>query len=793
MRIAHRPAGPAIAAAFALLVGMLAAVAPSAPASAAPITDFRPGNIISDGVMYDYRSMSLAQVTTFIATEGAACQATTGNICLKDYRETTPSRPASELCPRPYAGASSETAAAIVTKAAVACGINPQVLLVTLQKEQGLITAPTGKPPSTYARALGFGCPDHTGGWCNPEYAGFANQVYSAAQQLQRYAAYPSSFSHRAYATNYVRYHPNPDCGSSPVYIENQATASMYNYTPYQPNAAALAAGSGTGDACSSYGNRNFHIYFKRWFGLPTDNRLPIGHVDSVTASGSGSIDVRGWAFDRDTSDPIKVHVYVDGRLATALTASLPRSDIARIYGRELAGFRGTVPAAPGSHQVCVYAINQPAGGNPRLACADVTVTNTPPRGSIDKVTSSGGMVTVKGWALDPDTTASIRVHAYLDGRGVRSGVADLSRPDVGRVFGLGDAHGYSLTFPASDGVHQVCVYAIDATAPPHTRIGCRELTVTNAAPVGRLDKVDPSTPSSTLVGGWAFDPDTDQPISVRYRVDGTTVLTGTASSYRPDVGRVYGVSDHHGYNGRVALRYGDHEVCVDASDSATGQFHTVGCRTTTVPDTVTAGALTSAEPGTASVTVSGWAWDYDVPDRPIVVSVLVDGAVAGTATADRTLSPTPAGAGRATVGYTAAVPATPGAHEVCVRATDPVSRATVTLGCQGVTVANSLPFGSLDVVEGRDDSIRVRGWAMDPDRPEPINVHLYVDGALRTGITANGYRPDVERVHGNGAMHGFDVVLDGIPAGSRTVCVYAINWPAGSNPRIGCATVDVT
>ena len=67
--------------------------------------------------------------------------------------------------------------------------------------------------------------------------------------------------------TNNVRYNPNASCGSSPVYIANQATAGLYNYTPYQPNAAALAAGAGSGDYCSAYGNRNFWIYFTNWFG----------------------------------------------------------------------------------------------------------------------------------------------------------------------------------------------------------------------------------------------------------------------------------------------------------------------------------------------------------------------------------------------------------------------------------------------------------------------------------------------------------------------------------------------
>ena len=65
-------------------------------------------------------------------------------------------------------------------------------------------------------------------------------------------------------------YSPNEACGASDVYIYNDATAVLYIYTPYQPNAAALAAGTGTGDECSSYGNRNFMIIYTSYFGSPT-------------------------------------------------------------------------------------------------------------------------------------------------------------------------------------------------------------------------------------------------------------------------------------------------------------------------------------------------------------------------------------------------------------------------------------------------------------------------------------------------------------------------------------------
>ncbi len=101
--------------------------------------------------------------------------------------------------------------------------------------------------------------------------AGFFYQIYYGARQFNRYAAHPERYNHRAGVVNTVLYNPNLACGSSPVLIRNLATAGLYNYTPYQPNAAALANLYGTGDTCSAYGNRNTWRMWTDWFGDPTE------------------------------------------------------------------------------------------------------------------------------------------------------------------------------------------------------------------------------------------------------------------------------------------------------------------------------------------------------------------------------------------------------------------------------------------------------------------------------------------------------------------------------------------
>ncbi|GAA4745677.1 hypothetical protein GCM10023328_29870 [Modestobacter marinus] len=251
---------------FALVATALAlpgaGTTPASTAQAADLRYFDAGNIISDAVFFDGLAMDRGAVQTFLSTKGAACVA--GEMpCLKDYRQNTADQSGDAYCST-YRGAANETAASILVKIGAACRVNPRVLLVLLQKEQGLVTG-TRPSATRYTKATGFACPDTSA--CNPAFSGFVSQVYFAARQFQRYAAGVAG-SYRAGRDNKVHYHPDlTRCGSSMVYISNKATAGLYSYTPYQPNAAALAAGYREGDSCSSYGNRNFWNYFTDWFG----------------------------------------------------------------------------------------------------------------------------------------------------------------------------------------------------------------------------------------------------------------------------------------------------------------------------------------------------------------------------------------------------------------------------------------------------------------------------------------------------------------------------------------------
>nr|WP_223169251.1 hypothetical protein [Microbacterium sp. MF43] len=262
--------------------------AAAAVQTAADLSGFAAGSIIEDDVFFNRGTMTEAQIQSFLQAKVTSCRA--GYTCLKDYYDTTRSIAGDAMCGA-YAGGTRERASRIIYKVAQACGINPQVLVVMLQKEQGLVTSTA---PSSYAyrAAMGQGCPDTAA--CDTRYYGFFNQVFGGAWQLKRYANPPGTsqfFTWYAPGKTWnVLYHPNSGCGTSKVTIQNQATANLYYYTPYQPNAAALRAGYGTGDSCSSYGNRNFYNYFTDWFGSTRYNLRPAVDAEWERLGGSDGV-----------------------------------------------------------------------------------------------------------------------------------------------------------------------------------------------------------------------------------------------------------------------------------------------------------------------------------------------------------------------------------------------------------------------------------------------------------------------------------------------------------------------
>ena len=274
----------------------------------ASAANFNAGFLISDYAFFNGGAMTEAEIQAFLEAGSGTCQ---NNRCLDILRQSSANRDATPRCAA-YTGGTNEPVSRIIYKVQVACGVSAKVMLVTLQKEQSLVTS-TAPSERAVNYALGYGCPDTAP--CDPAVAGIGVQLYYAAAQFQRYRLNPAGYGHRV-GYQSVRFHPNAACGSQQVYIQNQATAGLYNYTPYTPNAAALENLYGTGNSCSSYGNRNFWRLYTDWFGSPT-TLTPPGASTTIAAG-----DTRF-----ETAAQLSTEAYADGASTVFIASGLGFAD----------------------------------------------------------------------------------------------------------------------------------------------------------------------------------------------------------------------------------------------------------------------------------------------------------------------------------------------------------------------------------------------------------------------------------------------------------------------------------
>ncbi len=174
-------------------------------------------NLLTDEEAENYSSMSLADITAFLQSKNSYLQYYTyygynpapGEVI---YTDDALKLENSRL----------RNAAEIVYNAAQEARINPKFLLVTLQKEQGLIER------SEYNQraldyAMGYYCFD--GQACNPQWQGFGKQVRAAALQFRDYIDNIHTRPYRPGQTSSI--------DGQAVTPVNRITAAMYVYTPH--------------------------------------------------------------------------------------------------------------------------------------------------------------------------------------------------------------------------------------------------------------------------------------------------------------------------------------------------------------------------------------------------------------------------------------------------------------------------------------------------------------------------------------------------------------------------------
>ncbi len=236
-----------------------------------------------------------------------------------------------------------------------------------------------------------------------------------------------------------------------------------------------VAVGPGDHSVCA-YAINQYNGQGNPTIGCELVQNTPFGSLDVANPSPTG-LQVTGWAIGPDVTNPLAVHLYFNGHIVKAVSAASARPDVARTYPAFGVGhgFTTTIPDESGS--LCAYAINGAGNGdNPLVGCKFV---DTNPIGNLDGASRWGNGVRVQGWALDPDVTASIPVHVYVDGHPIAAIMANDSRADIGAMFrAYSSSHAFDAVVPLAPGPHIVCAYGInEGSGYANPLLGCRVVT----------------------------------------------------------------------------------------------------------------------------------------------------------------------------------------------------------------------------------------------------------------------------------------------------------------------------
>lgn len=245
---------------------------------------FTPNKLIDDKIFVDTQTFGgAAGVQKFLEAKGSVLASTNSDFLIKLKEPVATILKQGLEDPQPSLGRL-RTAAELIWDASQFAGINPQVILVTLNKEQSLITGQftdDAKLQKALDRSMGFACPDSGG--CGDLFPGFYYQLFGNFDSAgNRYIGAAKSLA-RSFNTEGGR---GPAVSGrvsrigdtitldntlggydgilpqQTVQLSNSATAALYRYTPHVFN-----------------GNYNFWRFFQAWFRYPNGTLLKLAQA----------------------------------------------------------------------------------------------------------------------------------------------------------------------------------------------------------------------------------------------------------------------------------------------------------------------------------------------------------------------------------------------------------------------------------------------------------------------------------------------------------------------------------
>ncbi len=264
---------------------------------ATPAAAYSGGRLIDNAVFRDSSSMTANQIQSFLESKNSGLKSKTYE--LECYGANSQER---KLYKQAGAKCSGKIkASSIIYYAAKIYGVNPRVVLATLQKEQSLITT-TNPTKWQLSQAMGYGCP--TTGSCDSE-SNFAYQIDSGTWVLRYHyeranknntwwrpsdgwtcGTKKNFYTPNLYPRQNVTFKDGNGVSYRTHYIDNAATSAFYCYTPHaynNPNGLYGLPKYGTKGQYYT-GSYNFVSSFEKWFGST------LGGVQLIRSEGSSTV-----------------------------------------------------------------------------------------------------------------------------------------------------------------------------------------------------------------------------------------------------------------------------------------------------------------------------------------------------------------------------------------------------------------------------------------------------------------------------------------------------------------------
>jgi len=418
----------------AILVGSFSF--PLSAMAQAPDPAFNPSMVVPDSAFTDVGTFGTAEgIQNFLQQKGSVLANTATEFLAKLKEPDTLTKVGLED-PQPSL-TRLRTAAELIYDAGTKFGLNPQILLVILQKEQSLIAGSFGSETALQRaldRALGFGCPDYEG--CGEIFLSFYRQIFGSFDAegnrwLGASASLMKSFSAEVGGIRVGRGPGTDSAGNTfgrpvvrtsrvgdtitldntlggysgisqqqTVTLGNFATAALYRYTPHVFN-----------------GNYNFWKFYSLWF------KYPNGTI--IQRMG----DTQQYVIDNGTKRPFSAFVASQRKLNLANVIVVSQTEFdSYLMEKPMPPLEGTL--VKGDLEAAVYiiqdsskhAISGPVFAQRKLSFADVI---TIPQVEVASYSLGTSLTPLDQTLIKGETDATVYI---IDG--------GLKRPISGPVFG---------------------------------------------------------------------------------------------------------------------------------------------------------------------------------------------------------------------------------------------------------------------------------------------------------------------------------------------------------------------